>query len=246
MNNRFSNLNPEQEKLIPVYKDRWKQFTCSTAKVNRQKASNALKEAYTLIGEQQPDVFFFDSPYAALEAIQHEFWERVEDELAGDSRMLLKVFTDLIKYPILTLITTDSLADYLWQSLWEPLYQDMTSYHEVIEAATYREDILDYESLGIEDWVPYGSFFDFCISVMNYNELAQEEWKVFQALSSELYKVYLYQGICIASDRPIKINFDLRGRIHAENDEPAIQFADGFSLYAHHGKYVHHEIITLS
>jgi len=38
----------------------------------------------------------------------------------------------------------------------------------------------------------------------------------------------------VESDRPIKLSFDEDYRLHAEA-EPAIQLADGYSLYSHHG-----------
>lgn len=35
-------------------------------------------------------------------------------------------------------------------------------------------------------------------------------------------------------DRPTQLSFDSRNQLHAEG-EPAVQFADGFSVYVHHG-----------
>lgn len=39
----------------------------------------------------------------------------------------------------------------------------------------------------------------------------------------------------IICDRPTKLLLDNYGELHADG-ETAIQFADGFGLYAHHGK----------
>ncbi|WP_442948266.1 hypothetical protein [Nostoc sp.] len=41
--------------------------------------------------------------------------------------------------------------------------------------------------------------------------------------------------MCIISNRPSMIRLDEQNNIHAEH-LPAIQFADGFSVYANHGK----------
>ena len=43
-----------------------------------------------------------------------------------------------------------------------------------------------------------------------------------------------FENICIVCDRPSLLSFDNQNRLHAEG-EPAIQFTDGYSLYAYHG-----------
>jgi hypothetical protein len=43
-----------------------------------------------------------------------------------------------------------------------------------------------------------------------------------------------YEKVCIVCDRPIQLSFDAESRLHAEG-EPAIQFSDGFRVYAYAG-----------
>ncbi|MDY6901998.1 MAG: leucine-rich repeat domain-containing protein, partial [Cyanobacteriota bacterium] len=43
-----------------------------------------------------------------------------------------------------------------------------------------------------------------------------------------------FEDVCIVCDRPNKFSLDSETRLHAEG-EPAIQFADGYGLYYHHG-----------
>ena len=59
-------LTPEQEALIPVYREKWRSIALSTEPIDRQKAREAVKAAYKLIGKQEPEIIFFDSPYAFL------------------------------------------------------------------------------------------------------------------------------------------------------------------------------------
>jgi len=47
----FEKLTPEQEALIPVYREKWRQIALSTQPLNRQKAREAIEAAYALIGE---------------------------------------------------------------------------------------------------------------------------------------------------------------------------------------------------
>lgn len=46
--------------------------------------------------------------------------------------------------------------------------------------------------------------------------------------------VFPYEGFCFVCDRPIKISVDSQDYLHAEG-KPAIEFTDGYSLYAYHG-----------
>jgi hypothetical protein len=43
-----------------------------------------------------------------------------------------------------------------------------------------------------------------------------------------------FEKICLVCDRPLHLRFDSANELHAEG-EPAIAFADGYSLYFHHG-----------
>ena len=237
-------LSPEKEQLISIYRNKWKKIARSTQPIDREKAATALKSAYAWVGRQEPKIFFFESPNAALNAAANQFWEPIQEQLSEGLVVILGGFID-IKYSIFSQVMSDSLADYLWQSLWVQLEENLRSQLATVQAATSSKDQFYGECIEIEDWVCYSSLFDFCFSVMKYDELAQQDWEIFRTLSSEFYWLYPYENICLVCDRPIKILLDGKDRVHAE-EEPAIQFADGFSVYARHGRYIHHEIISLS
>ncbi|UBF27236.1 hypothetical protein K9N68_04530 [Kovacikia minuta CCNUW1] len=248
-------LTPEQEQLIPVYREKWKQLARSTQRVNRQKASEAIQALYQFMDRQPPDVYFFDSPYSALKAIKYELLERVKDELIGSTQVILEDFIDKLMYPPLSspfVPATDFYFHYLREALRQRLYDETTSQVSIVEVATsqiqevyfedFRLDSSYYESFRIEDWVPYGCLHEFCLSVMGENNCTRQEWEIFQAVSSNLYRAYLYQNICVVSDRPTKLSIDKHDRVHA-NNEPAIEFADGFGIYASRGHYIRHRML---
>lgn len=58
-------LTPEQEDLIRVYEDKWWEIMYSTEPIDREKAAEAVKEAYLAVDEKEPEVIFCDSPYEA-------------------------------------------------------------------------------------------------------------------------------------------------------------------------------------
>ena len=53
-------LTPEQQALIPAYREKWLNIACSTQRIDKVKA------AFELINETEPKVFFFDSIFAAI------------------------------------------------------------------------------------------------------------------------------------------------------------------------------------
>ncbi|WP_442944580.1 hypothetical protein [Nostoc sp.] len=59
-------LTPEQEALIPVYREKWRAIALSTERIDKEKAEEVVKAVYTAIGKQQPEIIFCDSPYAGL------------------------------------------------------------------------------------------------------------------------------------------------------------------------------------
>ncbi|MEH1928546.1 hypothetical protein [Nostoc sp.] len=73
-------LTPEQEALIPVYRQKWRAIALSTERIDREKASEAVKATYVLIGIEEPEIVFYDSPNAALIPTL----SKLSQELGGD------------------------------------------------------------------------------------------------------------------------------------------------------------------
>lgn len=63
-------FSPEQEALIPEYQEKWKQIYLSTEPIDRLRAEAAVKGAYAVMGQKEPEVVFCTSPRAALEHLQ--------------------------------------------------------------------------------------------------------------------------------------------------------------------------------
>jgi len=63
---------------------------------------------------------------------------------------------------------------------------------------------------------------------------AQELLRCKQELFEECGWILPFEKVCVICDRPLHLRFDAENRLHAEG-EPAIAFADGYSLYFHHG-----------
>ena len=76
--------------------------------------------------------------------------------------------------------------------------------------------------------------FDFCISVLKLQH-DRQKWQVLQELMQHCSFIFQFEKFCVVCDRPCKLSFDQENRLHADK-EPAIQFADGYGVYACHGR----------
>lgn len=231
-------LTPQQEASFLKYLEKWRKVALSTEPINREKAEAAIKTAYTLIDEPQPQVFFFDSPYAAVVAL---------DKLCDEIGCLQLNYNDMI--------------DMLWEKLIKtlahtPLFKDKDDYQLWLQTCDIHEIVReDLEELDCESDEP--CFFmipeefeegtrqpdtvcsemarlDFCVSELNYN-CDSEIWQTFQEIVSNCGWIASYQELCVVCDRPSILTFDEQHKLHGE-DKPAIQFADGYSVYACHGE----------
>jgi hypothetical protein len=59
---QLSNLTPEQVDLISVYWQQWQEKTLSTEPIDCQKAAAAVRALYELAGQNEPEIFFVESP----------------------------------------------------------------------------------------------------------------------------------------------------------------------------------------
>lgn len=84
-------------------------------------------------------------------------------------------------------------------------------------------------------WVIFGCLFDFCISVLSVHH-DKKKWKAIQELIEYCGLIFRFENVCIACDRPSSMSFDRENRLHAEG-KPALQFPDGYSVYAYHGRH---------
>lgn len=216
--------------------------------------------------ETMPEVIFFDSPYAAFSAhliigkanfnglsddeiynkvaslktlgnegyLKNDLWLDLDSDLSF-SRENPQISDELWNVLWESLIDKigSSIYEQLWEVLWdwlrEKLYKDLK---DTIKAYwSFYDNFIDRDS----EWATYPGLFDFCINELGW-EHDSEQWQVYQDVCSEcgwwfLPTVRRY----IICDRPTKLLLDDTGKLHADA-ELAIEFADGFGLYAQHGE----------
>ena len=191
--------------------------------IDRQKATEAVKFAYTLIHQAKPEIIFCSSPHAAIESLGRlENWGR---SLAGELCQLTQQF----------------LSPALWQFLWSQvllLFRSEQENSEKLERELLKDDpyYYDIHYISPEYLVKKIILTQYCISQLE-GEIDSKMQQALQCLN-QLFKecgwIFAYENICIVCDRPTQLFLDSQNRLHAEG-KPAIQFADGYSLYSYRG-----------
>lgn len=74
---------------------------------------------------------------------------------------------------------------------------------------------------------------DFLISVLGC-EHDREKWDILQTLAYDCGWFFPFEKVCLVCDRPSTFSIDSEQRLHAEG-RPAVEFADGFRVYAFQG-----------
>ncbi len=217
-------ITPEQEALIPVYVEKWRAIALSRQPINRAQATEAVNAAYALIGVKEPDIIFCDSPNSInqqIDFLNTQLGNPLAGKLEGclyreqDHQVTAQMSPDLDDrlYELVHLQLFSQLNAQLGWQLYSPLKK--------------------YSCICPEFWAGYGSWLDFCIHVLNC-AYEPNKWDVFQRLVQTSGCLLPYQNICLVCDRPRILCFDNQQRLHGEGT-PAIQFPDGFSVYAYHG-----------
>jgi hypothetical protein len=228
---KLAKLTPEQEALIPVYREKWRAIALATDPIDNQTLSQAVTSSYVAIGKAEPEVLIFDSPPQALNAINNQdlhLWFHLVKELNQALASQLDKQLSLALWGQLRIKLEGQLRINLAGVLTEQL--------EIILLKT-RQTRKSWDKFNCcttpKFLIPVCSRLDFCISVLNcaYDE---QKWLALQSLVKYGGWVFPFEKTCVFCNLPIKISLDNQKRLHAEA-EPAVYFADGSGLYAYHG-----------
>ncbi|MEG5174092.1 DUF6745 domain-containing protein [Microcoleus sp. B3-D7] len=249
-------LTPEQAALIPVYREKWRAISLSTGSINRSQAEETIKSAYSAIGKKAPEIIFVDRPYEAADLIvsrfdnpsselRSQFETKLRSPLEKQLRGYLGSQLETELQNQLPTQLEQRLYTQLKTQLWEPERNYLAG---EISSQLPPQQVIDERSGEIrptlgkhlsnciqpELWAAYGSLLDFCISVLNLPHSYGRNWIIFQSIVRDCGWIYLYDKVCIVCSKPIALSVDSNHRLHAEG-KPAVQFADGVSIYAYHG-----------
>ena len=217
---KIEKLTPEQEALIPVIREKWKAIALSTERIDHQKATVAVKAAYRALNLNEPEILFFDSPFAAV-----SFLESQPKRVLGSALMseTLNQLIDQVNCQI-DWETDSELPDQIENLPSLKRCQLGRELKSNLKCQQKGNPVYDCIHAGV--CLCIASQLDFCISVLNVAH-EQSAWSAYKSLMNEGSYIFTFEKMCLICDRPIKHSIDSEERLHAEA-EPAIEFSDGF------------------
>ena len=207
---KIEKLTPGQEAYLPIFREEWLQVGLSTERVDRDRATKAVKALYAAAGEEEPSVMHFDSPWQCIMAIN--FFRRFKAGAAIEANLRDNLGANLGDN--LGANLRANLRDNLWDNLWDNAKFVGTYFwggQDAYWVAFYK--------FGQHIGVPYQK---------------QDHLDAYVEFSKSCGWMYAYKGIAFVSDRPTIIKKDDEARLHNETG-PSLAFADGYEMYSWHG-----------
>ena len=252
----ISELSPEQEAMLPSYRDKWRSIAMLTEPIDREKVTAVIKAAYAVSGYCEPEILFYSSPMEAIKKviavenfkaylgrdIHIKFSKRVTDHL--QHQIMQQFEAQLFISKLLNQIQITEFPHYSTES-----HPRVSYFPYSVKSCLEQQLIADFDQSKIEftdllyftgnltklaEGAIWGCMFDFCISVLKLQH-DRQKWQVLQELMQHCGFIFQFEKVCVVCERPCKLSFDQKNLLHADK-EPAMQFADGYSVYACHGR----------
>jgi internalin A len=211
--NEISDISPQRSLL-----EKWR--TLSTISIDRQQAAAAVKVAYELISQAEPEIVFCSSPYAGLTSL-------AEYKSLKKVRLAEK----------LSEATREGFSQGLWIFLLRGMqFRQADAIHSELRLDLRDRRFYPNNYLMPEDLVIAISVTEYCVSKFGYvlTHKTQEALQCLNQLLEHCGWIWAFEEVCVVCDRPIKLSFESENRLHALG-EPAIEFVDGYQLYSYHG-----------
>jgi internalin A len=229
---------------------RQKYLTLSTVPIDAQKATESVTKIYAAIGREAPKVIVCSSPQVASIKLPKQLkiswiwqlnkWQIWVGNLVRKNRVLEELF-QWVDVGFSDRVWRDALRN---ERILEQLADD-------ILRSEFQELVANYgESLG-GDIIPDRYYLSLVTPMdlvkeihltevlsakfgVTLDQKAQEVIRCKKQLFEDCGWIFPFENICLVCDRPLHLRFDSANELHAEG-ESAIAFADGYSLYFHHG-----------
>jgi hypothetical protein len=228
-------LTDEQVALAPFYREKWQSIAASIEPINKEICGELVKRLYEKLKARQPEVIFFQSPHEALKS-HSEFTQHIS--------MYYPEFSDFENIILDEIHENFTFALDVWQKI-EVLRNnhDMGQWSGVTYSITeqLKSDFKKLSEMTCRSWLypPHDIANsicrrDFLVSVLNLNIPLMDSWEILKSLNEQMGWYDPRTELCIVCDRPRIMNFDENKKLHMDG-APAVEYTDGFSVYAFHG-----------
>ncbi|MEG3896159.1 leucine-rich repeat domain-containing protein [Microcoleus sp. SVA1_B6] len=226
-----------------------KYLTLSTP-IDDKKAIEAVSKIYAVIGKEAPEVIICSSPQvASLEVFKILKVDSISQNKISEIAVTKLVYGKSFLHNSFQWVNVEFSGWTLWNALSNAIRLEpnadrilVSEFQELLKndlkslEADFRSYFNDLEPLNPTNLLKEIHLTEFFISKfgITLDEKARELLRCKQQLFEECGWILPFEKICLICDRPLHLRFDTENLLHAEG-ESAIAFADGYSLYFHHG-----------
>lgn len=223
-------LTAEQKSQLDVYSKKWIEIGLSTTRANREFAEKWCREAYKVVGMDEPKLILWaESPIGLL------LTAKVLKVIQAEMRMKMGK-------PVQKLVA-DSVWDSVWESVWESVASSVGESVGDSVRASVRVSVGDSLSDLKKEWDECKSwgqhdaywlgFYDYFRRVVGLHK-DTEKLVPLTELAKETGWHIFYKDVAILSEKPTEISRNERGQLHNFHG-PAIKWTDGYQLYRFNG-----------
>lgn len=228
--NLIIKLTSDQQKLFSAQKQKW--LSIIARPLEEKKVKEILAKLYRDLGYEIPEILIVDSPQAAERILSQK---KKQKELLGlqifelldnqsEQRLNERVKIQIENHLIRKLEA--QLREPLWKQLYAQFWLPIYSHHRKQfgnKKATITFNLTE---------LSYACYFDFARQIgVNFDE---KDYEIYTQFYENISMYLAFENLALAIERPIFVNWNEAGKLHAEG-KPAIQFRDGFSIYAYDG-----------
>ena len=223
---KIEKLTAEQEQALVAYHAECMAIGTSTAPADRPRAEAAISKMYQLIGKPQPTFVWCDSPATCILArFVLQEWSKTAKEgnsLETSLRTSLRTSLETSLRTSLRASLGTSLETSLWTSLETSLWTSNWGQQE-------------------QYWIGFYRFMELHLKIA-YDPQKSGHLGWWNDIAESANWWFPYEGYCFVSERPVRCAIDEERRLHHES-LAAMEFKDGWKVYAYHGVTVPAQVI---
>ena len=213
---KIKSLTKEQIARFPEFVQKWTQIGLSTEPANRREAEIGITEAYHVAGLEKPMIVWCGSPLAQglTRALVFNL-EKSGLQIAASVRASVGASVMDSVWASVMASVWDSVGDSVMasvrDSVWDSVWASVCGQHDA-------------------GWLSFYDFFRVAAALDTETNKLCGILRVAQSAGWWL----LHEKICWVAERHTTLKRDDQGRLHCETG-PAVQYPDGWSIYASHG-----------
>lgn len=243
------------ENNVREYYRKWLGVIKDTTPLDKNKVRQLITKLYKVSGIPKPEILFFQSPWACVQKglterdlyscirLDSYLWDRINPEMGWQiSWKVDREINQRIKaqWPQSRLFAAESrILSHIESSirqLWSPIRSKM----ELPKRRLFSEMQTQQQWQGQYNTNQLG-FYDFYNEVLGVKLSDERFFNLLKEITIHTHLFLTSPKKCFVSERPIKLCLNNADQLHKDGG-PAIQYADGFSVWALNGVRVSAEI----